>query len=306
MIACDVPSGVDASTGQASRTAVRAAATATFHAGKPGLWINPGKDLAGDVTVIEIGIPAGAPVGPSAGLIGAGVLGTIPRRDRASTKFAAGNVLVCGGSLGLTGAPCLSSEAAMRAGAGYVTALVPASLNVIFEIALLEVMTIPLPDRRGRPAAGRRDRGAGALRRADALVLGPGLGRAPESQRFARDVAAAATVPLLLDADGLNAHAGALDELASRPAATVITPHAGELARLLEVDSAAVGAERLRCAREAARRAQAVVVLKGDDTIVAEPDGTRRDQPGWRSRAGHGRYRRCALGDRRSVPRPGR
>lgn len=273
VIACDVPSGVDASTGQASPTAVRARATATFHAGKPGLWINPGKGLAGDVRVIEIGIPPGAPVRPSAGLIGSGVLGTIPRRDRAWTKFVAGNVLVCGGSLGLTGAPCLVGEAAMRAGAGYVTALVPASLNLVFEIALLEVMTVPLPDDSGALQPAGVSTVLERCERADALVLGPGLGQMPESRRFARDVAAAAAIPLLLDADGLNAHAGGLDELAGRPAPTVITPHAGELARLLEIDSAAVGATRLRCAQEAARRADAVVVLKGDDTIVAEPEG---------------------------------
>lgn len=273
VIACDVPSGVDASTGQASQTAVRAVATGTFHAGKPGLWINPGKGLAGDVTVIDIGIPAGTPVAPSAGLIGARVLGSVPRRDRASTKFAAGNVLVCGGSLGLTGAPCLACEAAMRAGAGYVTALVPASLNIVFEVVLLEVMTVPLPDGAGALQPASATTVLERCEHAGALVLGPGLGRAPESQRFARDVAAAARVPLLLDADGLNAHAGALDDLAARPAATVITPHAGELAHLLEIDSAAVGAARLRCAREAASRAQAVVVLKGDDTIVAEPEG---------------------------------
>ncbi|MEO8967632.1 MAG: NAD(P)H-hydrate dehydratase [Solirubrobacteraceae bacterium] len=273
VIACDVPSGVDASTGQASGPAVRAAATGSFDAGKPGLWINPGKELAGDVTVIEIGIPAGAPVHPSAGLIDAGVLQSIPRRDRASTKFAAGSVLVCGGSLGLTGAPCLSCEAAMRAGAGYVTALIPASLNIVFEITLLEVMTVPLPDDGGALQPAGTMAVLERSERAGALVLGPGLGRAPESQRFARELAAAATVPLLLDADGLNAHAGALDDLAGRQAPTVITPHAGELARLLEIDSAAVAAARLRCAREAARKAQAVVVLKGDDTIVAEPEG---------------------------------
>jgi hydroxyethylthiazole kinase-like uncharacterized protein yjeF len=168
----------------------------------------------------------------------------------------------------------------MRAGAGYVTALVPASLNVVFEIALLEVMTVPLPDGAGALQAAGVTEVLERCGRADALVLGPGLGRAPESQRFARDVAAAAAVPLLLDADGLNAHAGALDDLANREAPTVITPHAGELARLLEVDSAAVGAERLRCAREAARRAQAVVVLKGDDTIVADPDGRVAISPG--------------------------
>jgi NAD(P)H-hydrate epimerase len=109
--------------------------------------------------------------------------------------------------------------------------------------------------------------------RADALVLGPGLGRSEATQAFARRLAAAAELPLLLDADGLNAHAGALESLASRPAPTVLTPHAGELGRLLEVDSSAVAEHRLDSARRAAAAARAVVVLKGDDTLVAAPDG---------------------------------
>ena len=192
VIACDVPSGVDASTGAAATTAVQAAATATFHAAKPGLWITPGKDLAGEVTVIDIGIPAGAPVHPRTGLIGAGVLGTVARRDRGSTKFAAGSVLVCGGSRGLTGAPCLAADAAMRAGAGYVTALVPASLNVVFEIALLEVMTVPLPDAEGALQPAGLPAVLERAQRADALVLGPGLGpAAPARWRRCRSPAAA-------------------------------------------------------------------------------------------------------------------
>ena len=280
VLACDVPSGVDASTGAVQGAAVQADATATFHAAKPGLWITPGKDRAGAVTVIDIGIPDGAPVDPRIGLVGPGVLGTVPRRDRASTKFAAGNVMVCGGSLGLTGAPCLAAEAAMRAGAGYVTVLIPASLNIVFELALREVMSVPLPDADGalQPAAVATV--LERLQRADALVLGPGLGRAPETQRLARELARAAPVPLLLDADGLNAHAGTLETLAAREAPTVLTPHAGELARLLDVDSAAIAAARLEHAREAARRAGAIVVLKGDDTIVAEPEGRVAISPG--------------------------
>ena len=102
---------------------------------------------------------------------------------------------------------------------------------------------------------------------------GPGLGRTPGALEFARQLAHAAELPLLLDADGLNAHAGSLDSLAEREEPTVLTPHAGELARLLESDSAAVGARRLQSAREAARAARAIVVLKGDDTLVALPDG---------------------------------
>jgi NAD(P)H-hydrate epimerase len=273
VVACDVPSGVDGSTGEIAGEAVRAGATATFHAAKPGLWIAPGKEHAGDVRVIDIGIPAGGPPHADIGLIEDRVTDPIPVRGRESTKFAAGSVLVCGGSLGLTGAPSMASESAMRAGAGYVTALVPASLNLVFETRLLEVMSVPLPDAGGSLVAGAAQTVLGRVGRADALVLGPGLGREPEALELARNVAAAAEVPLLLDADGLNAHAGKLASLARRRAPTVLTPHAGELARLLESDSAAVGAKRLYSVRRAASESGAIVVLKGDDTLVAEPSG---------------------------------
>ena len=268
-----MPSGVDASTGEVSGAAVTAAATATFHAGKPGLWIAPGKAHSGDVTVVNIGIPDGGPSDPSIGLINEAVSEGIPRRGRESTKFAAGSVLVCGGSIGLTGAPSMASEAAMRAGAGYVTACVPASLNLIFETRLLEAMTVPVADRDGRFDADGAGQVLERTERVDSLVLGPGLGREPETQSFAREVANTARVPLLLDADGLNAHAGALETLARRQAPTVLTPHAGELARLLEIDSASIDAHRLDRVRRAATTAGAIVLLKGDDTLVAAPDG---------------------------------
>ena len=273
VVACDVPSGVDASTGEIAGAAVRARATATFHAAKPGLWIDPGKTHAGEVQVTDIGIPAGGPGEPQVGLISDRATDGVPRRDRASNKFAAGSVLVCGGSLGLTGAPCLASETAMRAGAGYVTACVPSSLNPIFESRLLEVMTVPLPDTDGSLEPWGVETVLERADRVDALVLGPGLGRATGAQEFALQLAHAAPVPLVLDADGLNAHAGSLSLLAERDAATVLTPHAGELARLLETDSEAIGTRRLSSARRAAREAQAIIVLKGDDTLVAAPDG---------------------------------
>ncbi len=273
LIACDVPSGVDASTGEVAGEAVRASATATFHAAKPGLWIAPGKGHAGDVRVIDIGIPPGGPADPQIGLIADRVTEAIPRRGRESTKFAAGSVIVCGGSTGLTGAPCMAAESAMRAGAGYVTAMIPSSLNLIFETRLLEVMTVPLADAGGSLDPGAADAVLQRLARADALVLGPGLGRDSGAVDLARNVAGAAEVPLLLDADGLNAHAGKLTSLAARSAATVLTPHAGELARLLESDSAAVAARRLHSGRLAAADADAIVVLKGDDTLVCEPGG---------------------------------
>lgn len=278
VVACDVPSGVDASSGAVEGAAIRAVATATFHAAMPGLWIAPGKGHAGEVHVVDIGIPSGDPAYPAVPhtwLIDRDILKSYVRRGAESTKFASGHVLVAGGSRGLTGAPCLSSLAAMRAGAGYVTACVPDALNDIFEIKLTEVMSVPLPDDGGSGA--HTEAGVdGVLEKAErggALVLGPGLGRSDGAFAFARRLAREAEVALVLDADGLNAHAGDLEALASRTAPTILTPHAGELARLLDTDSAAVAKHRLHHAREAARRSGAILVLKGDDTIVAEPEG---------------------------------
>jgi ADP-dependent NAD(P)H-hydrate dehydratase / NAD(P)H-hydrate epimerase len=273
VIACDVPSGVDASTGEVQGPAVQAAATATFHAPKPGLWIVPGKDHAGEVRVLDIGIPSGGPAEPSVGLILDPVTDGIPRRDRDATKFAAGSVLVCGGSTGLTGAPSMAAEAAMRAGAGYVTACVPATLNIVFEVRLLEVMTVPLPDEDGVIVAAALTEVLERTGRVQSLVLGPGLGHDSGTVDFARELAARAEVPLLLDADGLNAHAGNLSSLSGRSAATVLTPHAGELGRLMGLESSEVQAHRLRCVKEAAAQANAIVVLKGDDTLVADAAG---------------------------------
>jgi ADP-dependent NAD(P)H-hydrate dehydratase / NAD(P)H-hydrate epimerase len=276
VVACDVPSGVDAATGAVEGDAVRADATATFHAATPGLWVAPGKQHAGAVTVVDIGIPTeGNPSQPGAWLLDRDVLAAYPRRGADSTKFASGHVLVAGGSRGLTGAPCLSSLAAMRAGAGYVTVCVPDTLNDIFEVKLTEVMSVPLPD---DGAGAHTEAGAdGVLEKTGqggALVLGPGLGRSDGAFAFARRLTRNAEVAVVLDADGLNAHTGVrLDALSHRHAATILTPHAGELARLLDTDSAAVGAHRLRHAREAAERSRSIVVLKGDDTIVAEPEG---------------------------------
>jgi ADP-dependent NAD(P)H-hydrate dehydratase / NAD(P)H-hydrate epimerase len=273
VVAVDVPSGVDASSGRMEGAAVRADATVTFHAGKPGLYVAPGKRCAGEVTVLDIGIPRGAPMEADVGLILPTVLAEAPRRGAASTKFSEGAVMVVGGSRGLTGAPCLASEAAARAGAGYVTALIPESLNLVFELRLLEAMTRPLPDRDGALGAGALEAALEAAPRADAVVLGPGLGRSEETLEFARALAPRLEAPLLLDADGLNAHAGRLGDLAARETATVLTPHAGELGRLLGIESRAVESDRLGHVREAAATAGAVIVLKGDDTLVAEPGG---------------------------------
>jgi ADP-dependent NAD(P)H-hydrate dehydratase / NAD(P)H-hydrate epimerase len=274
IVAVDVPSGVDASTGAIATRAVRAAVTVSFHAAKPGLWIMPGKEHAGEVRVADIGIPRGAPLDARIGLIGASVRERLPRRGAASTKFASGQVLIVGGSRGLAGAPRMAARASMRAGAGYVIACIPASLqDVIAAGDTPELMTRGLDEQAGGLAPAAVEDVLGAIRPGGALALGPGLGRSEGAVAFARDLARGADAPLVLDADGLNAHAGRLGELAGRDAPTVLTPHAGELGRLLELDSEQIGRERLRHVLAAAERSGAVVVLKGDDTLIADPEG---------------------------------
>jgi ADP-dependent NAD(P)H-hydrate dehydratase / NAD(P)H-hydrate epimerase len=281
VVAADVPSGVDASTGEVAGAAVRAVATATFHRAKPGLWIHPGKSHAGAVEVIDIGIPSGGPASPAIGLIGDEVLAGLPHRGADSTKFTSGNVFVIGGSSGLTGAPTMSALAAMRVGAGYVTVAAPAELETVFAVRLLEALKVSLPSEDGALSAAAIEPALAAIERADAVVLGPGLGRSDGAREFARSLMARVEVPLLIDADGLNALAGVFPgPLTDRPAPTVLTPHAGELGRLLDVESAAVGAHRLAQARDAAARANAIVVLKGDDTLVTAPDGRVAVSPG--------------------------
>jgi NAD(P)H-hydrate epimerase len=300
VVSVDVPSGVDASTGVVLGAAVHATMTVTFHAAKPGLWIHPGKAHAGEVEVLDIGIPhrseivgisdRPAPTDADVGLISDAILRLLPRRTAASTKFSSGHVLIAGGSRGLTGAPRMTALGAMRAGAGYVTACVPASLQAIVASGgPPELMTRGLPDADGALTPAGVEVVLEAARRGGALALGPGLGRGEHAVAFARALARRAEVPLVLDADGLNAHAdssgahgghGHLDDLTARTAATVLTPHPGELARLLDTDTEHIARERLAHARQAAARAAAVVVLKGDDTLVADPSGLVAVSPG--------------------------
>jgi NAD(P)H-hydrate epimerase len=278
VVAADVPSGVDASSGEVAGPAVTALATATFQSAKPGLWIRPGKAHSGEVRVIDIGIPPGGPAVARVGLIRPAVLDLIPRRAAGSNKFVSGHVIVAGGSVGMTGAPCLASMAAMRAGAGYVTACVPHSLWPVVEAKLLEVLSRGMPESAGALAPDAVGPVLALTARAGALVLGPGLG--PDGAEFARLLSSRAELPLVLDADGLNAFAGDPEAISGRSHPTVLTPHDGELGRLLGVDSKAVGARRLHHAREAAARTGAVVVLKGDDTLIASPDGLVGVSPG--------------------------
>jgi ADP-dependent NAD(P)H-hydrate dehydratase / NAD(P)H-hydrate epimerase len=280
VVACDVPSGVNASTGEIEAEAVSALATATFHGSKLGLHVEPGKSHAGAVEVVDIGVPRGAPAPGAGGLISERVLDLYPHRPRSGSKFESGVVVVVGGSAGLTGAPTMAARSASRAGAGYVQVAVPESAQAAIDMRLLEQMSRGLPEHDGAHTPQGVPVAEEMAERAGAVVLGPGLGRDEGAAEFARTLAAAVSIPLLVDADGLNAHAGSLESLRDRTAPTVLTPHEGELGRLLEVDSDEVRQHRLAHAREAAERSRAVVLLKGDDTIVAVPGGPVAVSPG--------------------------
>jgi NAD(P)H-hydrate epimerase len=204
----------------------------------------------------------------------------VPHRPRDGTKFSSGVVVIAGGSRGLTGAPTMVALAAQRTGAGYVQVAVPASAEQALELRLLEAMTRGMPEDDGVHTEAGAEQVAEMAKRAGAVVLGPGLGRGDSPTAFARAVAQSVEAPLLIDADGLNAHAGVLEDLRQRRGPTVLTPHAGELGRLLEVESKEVERRRLHHAREAAERSGAIVVLKGDDSIVAAPGGPVAISPG--------------------------
>jgi NAD(P)H-hydrate epimerase len=273
VLACDISSGVNAGTGEIEGQAVEADATASFHGAKIGLYVAPGKFHAGEAHIVAIGVPRGAPEPTKAGLISGRVLDLVPHRPIDGSKFKSGVVVIAGGSKGLTGAPTMVALAAQRTGAGYVQVAVPESAEQALELRLLEAMTRGMPEHGGMHTEQGAEQVAEMAARAGAVVLGPGLGKGDDPGAFARRLAQLTDKPLLIDADGLNAFAGALETLAERAAPTVLTPHAGELGRLLEVESSEIERRRLHHAREAAERSGCVVVLKGDDSIVAQPGG---------------------------------
>lgn len=267
VLSVDVPSGVDASTGRVAGLAVEASATVTFHGRKLGLHVAPGRFHAGEVEVADIGLVHGDTAARRAL---PELVELVPPRTERDSKYSAGFVLVVGGSTGLTGAPCLTSEAALRAGAGVVVACVPASLSLVFELRLLEVMSRPCADEDGHLVPAAAERILELARRADAVAIGPGLGRTDGTRELVRILLARLEQPVVLDADGLWALAGHLDWVFARDRPTVLTPHAGELGRLLGWESARVAARRLDAVRTGADETGAVVLLKGIDTLVAE------------------------------------
>ncbi len=273
VVALDVPSGVEADTGRVAGEAVRASLTVTFHGDMPGLRVAPGAARAGRrVVVADIGIPSAVALPAAAWASSAETLAAAPRKAAASDKYGSGAVLVIGGSPGLTGAPCLSARATLRAGAGLAVVAVPAAVQPAVAAHLLEVMSAALPDEDGHLAPASVAPALAQAARAGAVAIGPGLGRADATTAAVHELLARLELPVVLDADGLwhlGADPGAV--LAARPAPTVITPHAGEAGRLLGRERTRVEGDRLAAAADLVALTGAVVVLKGAGTIVAAP-----------------------------------
>jgi NAD(P)H-hydrate epimerase len=247
VVAVDVPSGVDASTGEIAGAAVVADVTVTMHAPKVGLAVAPGRFHAGDVEVADMGIASGTTTHK---LVTEEILELVPRKHARDTKYSAGSVLVVGGSPGMSGAVCLAAEAAFRADAGYVAVATHEETLPVVEARVLEAVKAPLDE---------VDRLA---QRASAVAVGPGLGRGDDERALVERLLRELDVPVVVDADALFGL-----EPADWPAPRVLTPHSGELARLLKRED--VDEHRLDAVQAAAERFGCVVLLKGADTLVA-------------------------------------
>jgi len=276
VVAVDLPSGLCADTGALLGACVEADLSVTFGLPKLGLTLEPGRSAAGRIRVARIGI--GDPPAdrlPRAELWTAAYAGSqLPARPAAGHKGSFGHALIVAGSEGKTGAAALAAEGAARAGAGLVTIACPAGLNDILEIKCTEAMTAPVADTPGRAFAASASEAILALAATrDALGLGPGIGCLEETQALVVSLAKRLEIPLVIDADGLAPFAREPGGLREREAPTVLTPHPGEAARLLGIETAQINRDRPAAARELAKRFGSVVALKGAATVIAEPSG---------------------------------
>jgi NAD(P)H-hydrate epimerase len=270
VVSCDLPSGVDADTGRAPGVVVTADLTTTYHGDMPGLHIAPGLLHSGEVEVIDIGIPSATQAPVAAWLTGPDTPRVIPAKVAAADKYAAGATLIIAGAAGLSGAACLAAEATLRAGGGLTVAVVPEAIQATCARTVPEVMFSGAPgDHLDSRALEEVTRQAG---RVGAVAIGPGLGRAEQSAELVWAVIEQISTPLVIDADGLFHVASAPHRLAARQAPTLLTPHAGEAARLLGVEREAVEADRLHSAMRLAELTGAHVVLKGVGSIIVAPD----------------------------------
>ena len=270
VVAIDIASGVHASSGAVAGPYVDAEVTVTMQVAKVGHFVTPGGAIAGEVVVVPIGIPPSCNTRPDVWVLTPpAMLALLRPKNALDHKRSVGRVLVVGGAPGMGGAAFLAGMGALRAGGGLVRCAVPAAEAVAKPY--VETIAIPLPDRGGLGPASKA-LVLEHMRDMQATALGPGLGRAPETVALVRELVTEPR-PLVIDADGLWALDADLDLLRGREAPTILTPHEGELGRLLSRPASEIGAHRLASARQAAKASGATVVLKGEATIIADPGG---------------------------------
>lgn len=276
VVSADVPSGISADGGAVSGPAIRASLTVAFGAPKLCHVLPPASGLCGRLVVGEIGIPREILEGNAqrVWMVEASDVRTLlPARALESHKADFGRVAILAGSRGKAGAAILAARGALRGGAGLVTVFCAESLESLVVAGLPEAMTFGLPESGGAIGAVSGRRLLRALEGFDAAVVGPGLGTSPGTVSVLEELLARLRIPVVVDADALNAFAGRPGFFARRRGPTVLTPHPGEAARLLGIPSARIQLDRLGSARRLARRAGAVVVLKGAHSLVAAPEG---------------------------------
>ncbi len=277
VVSLDIPSGLPADGGPPAGPAVNAEVTTTFAGLKRGLVTGAGLDWAGRVVVVAIGVPDGEVRREASTFLleAADVARHLPPRPHSAHKGTYGRLLIVAGSVGKTGAAALAARAAMRSGAGLVTVATAASQQPIVAALVLEAMTEPVPETPARSISLKARDVLGALAEArDAVAVGPGLGLDDDTQALARELAHDLRRPLVVDADALTALAGHLDVLHGAPAPRCLTPHPGELARMLGRSVADVERDRIETARAFATAHRVYLVLKGAGTVIAEPGGT--------------------------------
>ncbi len=273
----DVPSGLDATTGQVEGPCVVADVTATMCLPKTGLLLYPGRSYAGDLYVVDIGVPSVAIEKEDVKLEvldSEYVRSILPLRPPGAHKGRFGHLLVVAGSPGMTGAAALASMSALRAGCGLVTLAIPESLNDVMEVKLTEVMTLPVPETESRTFAPEAIAPVlSFLENADALALGPGIGTNAGTKKFVLDLLPRIKCPAVIDADGLNCLSFDARAVKRRGSPLVLTPHPGEASRLTGVDARDIDRGRVEYAARIAKEFSVTVALKGAPTIVANPAG---------------------------------
>jgi NAD(P)H-hydrate epimerase len=288
VVAVDIPSGLSSDTGQSMGEAVKASRTVTFALPKPAFFTPLGSSLAGRWTVADIGIPAALleDAGMKRELIEAKLVKSLlPPYDMQTFKGSRGRLMIAAGSTGFTGAATLCALGAQRIGAGLVTVACPESLNAILEIKLTEPMTAPVPEVKGGFLSPRAlGRILALATKANAMVLGPGIGRHHETARLIRELILKVTVPMVVDADALYLLAGQKDLFKSARSPIIVTPHPGEAAGLLKTSISDVESRRTAVAEQIAKEYNVTAVLKGPWTVIAQPQkGVRLNPTGTRA-----------------------